>query len=177
MKKVTARKYLLVLSMLFTLLIVLIPGCTPAQKPVPGFHPKLSISEPPVLGKPVKLTLTFDSPVPEGLEETELDYRAQISLLPGCYDVIEGDVEQIGKIIAGKVNSLEITIKSLRTGSADISAYVILLLPSGDTWGDWENDYLYIQIYDDHTDVSEKTDNKYYTNRNNHYIHDHYQHD
>jgi len=143
-----------VLSMLFTLLVMLIPGCTPPQRTIPGFHPKLSISEPPALGKPVKLTLTFDSPVPKGLEATELSYHASIGLTPGHYEIVEGDLEQKGQIVPGQVNTLEVTIKSVKTGNGTISARVELLIPSGDIW-EWEYDDLFIMIYIDHADVSE----------------------
>ena len=43
--------------LLFVALLAL--GCTPPQIPVMGFEPHLSMSEVPVLGKAVKVTLTF----------------------------------------------------------------------------------------------------------------------
>ena len=49
------------------------PGASAPREPPVGFNPQLSLSERPVLGKPVKVTLTFTTDfVPKGLEGKEL---------------------------------------------------------------------------------------------------------
>jgi hypothetical protein len=47
-----------------SIILISIPACTQPQRPIPGFHPRLSISETPALGKPVKLILTGFKPHP-----------------------------------------------------------------------------------------------------------------
>ena len=132
------------------------PGCTPAQKPEVGFHPVLSISEAPVLGKAVELTLDFVSPTPKGLEDKDLYYLARIELAPDVYELVDGDLEQKRKLIPGERNSLKITIKSIRTtGSGQIYGRVAMLLTPEDTWGDWDYDVLFISITEDGAIISE----------------------
>jgi hypothetical protein len=158
--KTFLKKLVMTLVLLTIILITLLPGCSQPQMPVAGFNPKLSISEPPALGKPVKLTLTFDSPIPKGLEDTELFYLARIVLPPGFYEVTEGNIDQKEQIIPGKVNTLEVTIKSIKVGNGTISSSVELFLASGGSWGGGGREYddLFIAIYSDHADVSENQD-------------------
>lgn len=89
---VNLAKPFLAIALLLVFLVTLYSGCTPPQRPVIGFNPVLSISEAPVLGKPVKLTLTFKGSDIQGIEGKEAFYVARIELPPGVYEVIDGDL-------------------------------------------------------------------------------------
>lgn len=138
------------LVFIFIFLSSLISGCTPAQQPEFGFNPKLSISEPPVLGKPVKVTLTF---TPQEQFDT---YSMQIVLPPEMYEVVEGNLELHG--VPGKANSLTVTIKSIQVGGGEI-----LGLVKGDTPRStpWEHVTLFIQIYNDSATILGTTQPKF----------------
>jgi len=108
----------------------------------------LTISEPPTLGTPVTVTLTFDAVVPEQATDEELYYRALIELPPGGYEVLSGEVEQTGQLIPGEQIKMEVTVKSIRHGDGSITGFVYFY------WGK-ESDMLYIHIWSDHADVSD----------------------
>jgi hypothetical protein len=131
-----------------------IPGCTPPQQPEVGFDPQLSLSERPVLGKPVKVALTFTTDfVPKGLEGKELYYTARIELPPGTYKVVEGDLEQKGKF-SREAHILEATIVAMHLGDGTITARVARGF-SPDDWGAWDGDSLFIQIGKEGATVSD----------------------
>jgi hypothetical protein len=125
----------LIISSIF--LLSLIPGCTPPQTPKFGFNPKLSISEPPALGNPVKVTLTF---TPQKQFDT---YSMRIELPSGgVYELLQRDLELDG--ISSNTTSMEITIKSIRiSGSGEIVGRVWGVTPNPTPS---ESAYLFIQI-------------------------------
>jgi len=147
----------------FSIMIVitlLIPGCTPPQRPVLGFNPQLSISEPPVLGKPVKLTLTFNGSNIKGVEDKEPYYFARIEFTPGVYEVIDGYLEQLRENIPGEQYQLEVTIKSIRTtGSGEIYGHVAMVFPPDVVGGEGDYDVLFITISEDGAKVIETQPN------------------
>jgi hypothetical protein len=155
--KTFSVKLVMTLVLLTIFLITLLPGCSQPQIPVWGFNPKLSISEPPVLEKPVKITLTFDSVIPKGNEDKELYYFARFDLLPDKYELISGDLEQRGRLVAGEKHALEAIIKSVQTGNGVIYGQVSFY-DSPLTVNGTEEDVLFIAIYNDHADVSENQD-------------------
>jgi len=118
------------------------------QIPGNGSNPQLTISEPPTLGTPVTVTLTFDAVVPDQATDEELYYRALIELPPGGYEVLSGEVEQTGQLIPGEQIKMEVTVKSIRHGDGSITGFVYFY------WGT-ESDTLVIQIWSDHADVSD----------------------
>jgi hypothetical protein len=137
--KIIKIRQIFSVSLLLILLITFIPGCTSPQQPKFGFNPQLSISEPPALGKPVKVTLTF---TPQKEFET---YSMQIELTPDVYELLEGDLEL--DAITGNTNSMEITIKSIViTGSGEIVGRVWGVTPHPTPF---ETAYLFIQITSD----------------------------
>jgi hypothetical protein len=129
-------------------------GGNSPQKPVVGFNPELSLSEAPILGKPVRVILTFSTPLIKGLENQDLYYTARIELPPNVYEIVRGELEQKGKFSKG-IQSLEITIKSVRTGVGTISARVAMRLSQDDEWGTSDVDYLFIQISKNDAVISE----------------------
>jgi hypothetical protein len=142
---------IIVLLSIFSLFI----GCTPPQKPVFGLNPVLSISEPPALGKPVKVSLYFISPDIKGPEGEESYYSALIEL-DDVFQLVDGDLETTGKIIPGETHTLEATIKSVKkTGSGQIYGWVTLHFNPGETGGASEFDVLFITITDKGATVRE----------------------
>jgi hypothetical protein len=149
MKSIYVKSCIVACISIILMLSLMPTGCSQQVHPF-GFKPILSISEPPVMGKPVTLKFTFDSPVYEECQNKE--YHAKIELSPGYYEVVEGDLEQRGKIIPGETHALEVTIKSIRTGNGTIYGRVSVETPPN-TIGDY--DVLFISIYKDYATVSE----------------------
>ena len=118
------------------------------QIPGNGSNPQLTISEPPTLGTPVTVTLTFDAVVPDQAKDFELYYRAYIELPPGGYEVLSGEVEQTGQLVDGEQMKVEATVKSIRRGNGSITGWVHFY------WGT-ESDTLFIAIWTDHAEVSD----------------------
>ncbi len=128
-------------------------GARSPQEPKPGFNPVLSISAPPALGKPVEVTLTFTGVTPKGLGNRELYYTARIELHPGVYEVVEGGLEQKGRISPG-VHTLKATIRSVTTTASAIYGRVAMRLSPDAVWGTSEYDVIFIAIAEDKATVS-----------------------
>lgn len=142
-------KRIMILILTFIFLVTSGTACeSPPQEPKWGFNPRLSISEAPALGKPAKISLTFTSPNLTGLQGKQLYYVAHISLPPGVYEVVSGNLTGKGLVIAGETHTLEATIRAVRTtGSGEIYGYVAGHLSPDDTsTGSPDFDVLFITI-------------------------------
>jgi hypothetical protein len=151
---------ILILALLLFFLFA--PACTPPQKPVMGFHPVLSLSEAPVSGKPVKVTLTFESSAMKGLEGKKTYYFARIAITPGFFELVEGNLETKGENIPGETHTIEATIKSTRTTGGDaIYGRVTLLFSPDETRGGsgWDEDVLFITFTKDCAKVNRNQPN------------------
>lgn len=154
MKSMLIRLSTILLAIM--LVSTFVPACTPAQSAKIGFNPVLSISEPPALGKPVVVTLTFSTPLPKALEGRGPYYHARVELPAGhVYEVIDGALEQTGNMSTGK-HTLSATIKSVReTGSGQIYGWVSLILTDKGVQGPGsEFDVLFISITNEGATVS-----------------------
>jgi hypothetical protein len=141
------RQFIILYILILVSFAICIPSCTPAQQPTFGFNPKLSISEPPALGKPVKVILSY---TPQKQFDT---YSTNIELPTGSvYELIQGNLELNG--ISGNTNSIEIIIKAIRTtGSGEIIGRVRGNTPHATPW---ETIYLYVTIDNNGAKVSNK---------------------
>jgi hypothetical protein len=98
-------------------LVTLLPGCG-GGKPSEPINAQLSFSEPPILGKTVQVTATFN---------LEIDYQdapnitARI-ILPEGFEKIDGDLEWQGDFIRGNTYTLSARIKAIKTGTWKIAA-------------------------------------------------------
>jgi len=110
-------------------------------KPPGTFKSDLSLSDAPVLGQPVKLTLTLDYSSKCGKKNPQDDYdeyedpyknRYFIALieLPEAFELVDGDLEWQGYLHCGQApKKTEATIKAVQIGE-----YVIRADISPDTW-------------------------------------------
>lgn len=146
MKKVKVLKYILVLSMLFTLLIVLIPGCSAPSKPI---EVRLSFSESPTLGKPVQVTATFK--IRKGyFKETLHDVNANIYLSEG-FQLIEGNTLWSGDLIRGQEVTIVATIKTIQTGT-----WLIEASAGSEFDGAWGFKGLYVIVSEEGATISDR---------------------
>jgi hypothetical protein len=135
-------------------MLVIFVGCTPAQRPILGFKPELKMSDMPVIGRPIQLTLTFITHTMKGLEGKNVYYVARISLPDSVFEVIEGDIEMRGPIIGEETHKLELTLKSVRTvKGGEIWAYVSLHFSPNEAGGYGDQDYLIVSIGEDSATV------------------------
>ena len=155
MKTNLFRRFLFAICLVF-LLFSFIPGCTPPQTGEIGFNPMLSISEPPALGKPVKVTLTFTAPNIRGPKGEDMYYLASIELLPGVFELVDGTLEIKGRIVPGETHTLTVTVKSIRTmRGATIYGRVAANPSPDDTRTTGDEDILFVTITEDGASISE----------------------
>ena len=83
---------------------------------------------------PVKLSLSFISPTVKGFEGREFYYFASIELpAGGFFEVVQGSKTLTGTLVPREKHTLELTIKSVRTGQVDICGRVTLHESPDDT--------------------------------------------
>lgn len=107
----------------------------------------LSLSELPLLGKPVEVTATFS--IREQLNR-DLPNSAIEIILPDGFEFVSGDLKQIVDIMRGTDIRLKATIKSVKTGKWEISARAL------STRGQGGGAVLYTTISEDSATVSDK---------------------
>ncbi len=113
-------KLSMILGLLLVLLAALFLGCPP-KNPI---QVKLSFSEPPVLGKPVQFTATFN--LSKDYVRDVPDVDASIILSEG-FERVDGSLEWKGDIVRGQTYPIKATIKSVKTGT---------WLISGEAWSE-----------------------------------------
>ena len=116
--KIISVRSVMKLALLLALLATSLPGCG-GDAPLPEIAARLSFSEPPILGKPVQLTATFDPA--EIYSDVAHDVTARI-ILPEGLEKVDGDLEWQGDIIRGTTSTLNATVKSVKTGDWKIVA-------------------------------------------------------
>lgn len=115
--KIISVKSVVKLALLLALLVALLPGCWGGAPSLP-IKVKLSFSEPPILGKPVQLTATFNLMIDY---EDALNTTTRI-ILPEGFEKVDGDLEWQGDIIRGNTYALSATVKAVKTGDWKIEA-------------------------------------------------------
>lgn len=109
------------------------PTPPPASKPSSQIDAKLSMSEPPILGKPVQLTFTFK--LREGYKWDAPNTTASITL-PDGFELVSGELEWHGDITLGAAPvQMQVTVKAIRTGMWEIKAGAFFSLSKGDILG------------------------------------------
>jgi hypothetical protein len=115
--KIISGKSVVALALLLVLLATSLPGCGGSAPSLP-IKAKLSFSEPPVLGKPVQLTATFDLMI-DYPKASDITTRI---VLPEGFEKVDGDLEWQGDIIRGNTSTLNATVKAVKTGDWKIEA-------------------------------------------------------
>jgi len=116
--KIVSGKLVMTLALLLVLLATSLPGCGGSAPSLP-IKAQLSFSEPPILGKTVQLTATFN--VRESYNRDAYNVTARI-ILPEGFEKIGGDLEWQGDFIRGNTYTLNATVKAVKTGDWKIEA-------------------------------------------------------
>ena len=142
----------------FALIIcLLLAACSPSAphlSPKFGLNPVLTLAnEAPDLNKPVKLILTFTSVKPPGTENSKLGYHTRIILPPDMFELVEGNLESEWEMErAGEIRSTEVTIKSIKTGNAEIWGRVEMVIDGSASASEF--DVMFVKITKDGATVS-----------------------
>jgi hypothetical protein len=141
MKTSLITKILLVIFLIPAVVLGSLLAIQILLKPPGTFKSELSLSDDPVLGQPVKLTLTLDYSPKCGKKNQQDDYddyedpyenRYFIALieLPEAFELVDGDLEWQGYLHCGQApKKIEATIKAVQIGEYVIRAHI-----SPDTW-------------------------------------------
>lgn len=116
--RIISVKSVVAIALLLALLLTLLPGCWGGAPSLP-IEARLSFSEPPILGKPVEVTATFN--LIEIYEDVARDVTARI-ILPEGFELVSGGVEWYGDFFPGDSYTLDATVKSVKTGDWKIEA-------------------------------------------------------
>jgi hypothetical protein len=109
---------LIVILLVSILIAAILPACG-GSGPSPEIEVKLSFSEPPVLGKIVKVDATFT--LTKDFRKNALGITAQI-ILPEGLEKIDGDLERTLEMVPGQTYKLDGRIRSIKTGVWMIAA-------------------------------------------------------
>lgn len=145
-----SKKRLFVMSISICLVLaLLLPGCT-SGAPAHAMVVQLSMSDSPVLGKPVQVTNTFA--LQKWSKWDAENTRARIEL-PEGFELVEGKLEWNGDVLRGKTYEITATIRAIKTGDWKIRGGAFYSPSKGDHRGGTDN--LYISVYEDHATVSD----------------------
>jgi hypothetical protein len=128
--RIISVKSVAAIALLLVLLATSLPAC--GVPPLPEIEARLSFSEPPILGKPVQLTATFDPA--EIYTDVAHDVTASI-ILPEGFEKVAGDLEWQGDFIRDNTYTLSATVKSIKAGDWKIEAKALYYPREGECLG------------------------------------------
>lgn len=109
---------------------------TPAAVPPPSSAPtkpmqaKLTVSEPPLIGKPVRLTATFA--IGEWFKKADAPDTKVELILPEGFELVSGDSKSAMDVMRGTPAMFQTTVKSVKKGSWKIEVRARYYLTNGD---------------------------------------------
>ncbi len=106
------------LTLVISILAVLFPSCSGSGAPTLPIKVQLSFSEPPILGKPVLLTASFNLII----EYQDAPGITESIILPEGFERISGDTERKENFIRGRTYTLQIAVKTVKTGNWMVAA-------------------------------------------------------
>ncbi len=131
----------IILLMFVSLILFTVSSSTSlSTKPTGPFDINMSLSEAPILNKPVKLIVNVTSIADVTNASIEILTTEGIA-------IIKGDTLRKGKISKGEIIQIEITLKAIKTGDQEIAAVAL----RNETWGYGRNS---VSLY---LDVGEKS--------------------
>lgn len=116
--RIISGKSVVAIALLLVLLATSLPSCGGGAPSLP-VQVELSFSDPPVLGKPVEFTATFN--LVTSVREIAHDVDAKIILSEG-FELVDGDTEWQGDFILGQSHTMSVTIKAIKMGTWKIGA-------------------------------------------------------
>lgn len=150
-------KSIIAVVLSLAVIIALIPGCN-SKRPSP-IDIKLSLSDSPILGKPVQIIATFSL---DNHWNGQAANNALVEiLLPEGFEKVGGDLEWKGDIYQNKTYSLNASIKAVKTGSWEIIAKTIYDPDKSEHF--ISDSILYISVSENGAIVSDRHPQRSYT--------------
>jgi hypothetical protein len=147
-----SRHLVVTIGVIVTLLISFLPGCKGGGAPAFPIEVQFSFSEPPVLGKPVQVTATFN--LIEGyFKKTVNNVDAQIVLSEG-FQLVDGTLEWEGDFVLDQTYQIFATVKSVKTGTWKIGAQA--LFSPGEGAIDGGAKALYVTVTENSASISDR---------------------
>jgi len=144
--RTVSAKSAFVMALVFAFLVTMLLGCPPQ----PEIWAKLTLSEPPILGKPVEVTLTFG--IQKDYSHDAKNATARISL-PEGFELVSGNLEWQGDVLQNQTYAIEATIKSVKTGYWELAGRIQYSPPgSDDILGG--ADFIYVAVSEDKAEIS-----------------------
>jgi hypothetical protein len=141
----------------FLLLSLVLSACTSPRPPPSPTEGSLTLSDAPVLGKPVEVIYTFwlsDNIKWDTLSSTSsINVTANIKL-SNKFELVDGNLQWQGDLRPGKKTELKATIKAVKKGNCEISANAVASLYSATFSGSGKT--LYILILTDRAFFADK---------------------
>lgn len=143
--RIVSRKMRMIMTLTLTFIMFLLslPACS---QPYP-ISTSLFLSEPPLLGKSVEVTLTFS--IAQGYRGDAKDVTARI-MLPEHFEKVSGDLEWQGDMVKGQTYTIRATVKAVKVGYYVIWGRVFGGAPRGGSAHD-----IYVGIFEDTTRIYE----------------------
>jgi hypothetical protein len=107
---------------------------------------ELSLSEPPVLGKPVEVTYTFRS-------EDDADNAFSWIRIPEGFELVEGNLEWKGILIRNQTYTMKATIRAVRLGNWKLEGMTTNIMDASNSAA--ANKELYVSMSENGTEVSD----------------------
>ena len=117
--KSVSGKLVVIMALVLMVLISIFPGC---RGPVVALDPievHLSFSEPPILNKPVQITVTFNLAL--SYPKKVHDVQANITLSEGI-QLVDGNLNWKGDLSLGQTQTIQAIVKTVKLGTYLVGA-------------------------------------------------------
>jgi hypothetical protein len=118
----------------------------PASSAAPAAHGELTLSESPVLGKPIQVIYTFW--LSENSGQNNADATANISI-PNAFELVDGALQWQGNLSKGGKVELKATVKAIKKGTCEITAKISFAPSPGSNFSNYETETIYALVLSD----------------------------